>query len=79
MFDLSQIDLPAVIFIAVLLGCAIPIVVLVTDHQRKARQAELDHQLKSEMIAQGKSPEEIQAMLNMKAEAETAYWSKKSQ
>lgn len=47
----------------VVFGCLIPISAIITTHLQKVRQAELDNQLKRDLVAQGKSPEEIEAIL----------------
>ena len=53
---------------AVVFGCAIPIVAIITEHQRKVRQAELDNELKRDLIAQGRTPDEIETILEMSSE-----------
>lgn len=53
------------VFVSVFFGCAIPLVAIVVEHQRKSRRAELDYELKRDMLAQGRTPEEIQAVLDM--------------
>lgn len=68
MLDFTQANLWTLTIVAVVLGCAIPLVAIITEQQRKARRAEMDYELKRELLAQGKSPEEIQAVLDMSSE-----------
>lgn len=58
-------------------GCLIPIVAIVTDHFRKVRQAELDYQLKRDLLAQGKTPDEIEMVLEMTSER-GPWWAKQA-
>ncbi|MCO6044516.1 hypothetical protein NG895_11425 [Aeoliella sp. ICT_H6.2] len=60
------------------LGCLVPIVAIITDHQRKLRQAELDHELKRELLAQGRTPDEIQQILESTSEP-SPWWVKHTQ
>lgn len=47
----------------VVCGCLIPVTAIITSHLQKVRQAELDNQLKRDLVAQGKSTDEIQSIL----------------
>lgn len=68
MSELFQANLWTMVMVAAVCGMLIPIVAIITDHQRKVRQAELDHELKRELLAQGKSLEEIHEILQMSSE-----------
>ena len=46
-----------------LLAAAIPIGIVTAVQWRKVRQAELDHLLKQELLAQGRSVEEVERLL----------------
>lgn len=61
----------------VVFGCLIPIVAIITDHQRKVRQDELDNELKRNLVAQGKTPEEIQEILDATSER-GPWWARKA-
>ncbi len=58
-------------------GCLIPIVAITTEHLRKVRQAELDADLKRDLIAQGKSAEEIQMILDATTAEVGPWWARK--
>jgi hypothetical protein len=60
----------------VVFGCLIPIIAIITEHQRKVRQAELDNKLKLDLLALGKTPEEIQMILEMPSER-GPWWAKR--
>lgn len=59
------------------LGCLIPIIAIMTEHVRKVRQAEVDNELKRDMLAQGKTPEEIQEILEMTSER-GPWWARRA-
>ena len=60
-------------------GCLIPIVAIITEHHRKARQAELDFELKRDLLAQGRSLEEIQEILEAASGRDRRpWWSKQA-
>lgn len=71
MLDFSNPDMWSMVTIAVVGGCAIPILTIVLQHQRQLRQAELDNQLKRDLVAQGRSADEIQAILEMSSNQRT--------
>ncbi|MEM9656748.1 MAG: hypothetical protein AAF961_00170 [Planctomycetota bacterium] len=59
-------------------GCLIPITAIVTDHQRKVRQAELDNELKHDLLSQGKDAKEIQAILEASSDR-GPWWARQTQ
>lgn len=57
-------------------GCMVPIIGIITEHQRKLRQAELDFELKRDLLAQGRSPDEMERVLEMSSER-GPWWANK--
>ena len=66
-FETTDANMWLFVTLATIIGCLIPITAIVTEHQRKARQAELDNELKRDLVAQGRSAEEIQAVLDARS------------
>lgn len=77
MFAFIQANLWTMVIVVSVMGCLIPVLAIIADHQRKVRQAELDHQLKRDLAAQGKSPEEIQEILEISSEP-GPWWAKQA-
>jgi hypothetical protein len=61
----------------VVFGCLIPIFAIITEHVRKLRRAEMDHELKRDLLAQGKTADEIQTILETSSER-GPWWASKA-
>jgi Tfp pilus assembly protein PilN len=59
--DLGMLLMMGGIFVG---GPLIAITAIVSEQWRKARQRQLDHELKAELIAQGRSADEIERILS---------------
>lgn len=77
MSDFFQAHVWTLAIVAAACGCLIPIVAIITDHLRKTRQAELDNELKRDLTAQGRTPEEIQEILQMSSER-GPWWARRA-
>jgi hypothetical protein len=77
MSEFSNTHLWTMVMVATAFGCLIPIVAIITEHLRKVRQAELDNELKRDLLAQGKTPEEIQEILEMTSER-GPWWARRA-
>lgn len=77
MSEFFSANLWSMLMVATAVGCLIPIVAIVAEHRRKIHQAELDYQLKRDLLAQGKSTDEIQAILEMTSER-GPWWAKQA-
>jgi hypothetical protein len=75
--EFFQTNLWTMVMVASVFGCLIPIVAIITEHQRKIRQAELDNELKRDLLAQGRTPEEIQTILEMSSER-GPWWARRA-